>query len=511
MKLIIFDLSWLFWSIAMGNAGKDVAAPFELTLGRVVQLAAKFDRVAIACDGPGRSFRTNVSNTYKADRDERPRALWAQLESVSAELEKQGHHVFVPPAYPDGTYPEADDVIATLVAWYKSERSAESLCRIVSGDSDLAVLVDDEARVQLHRTAKDGSWITYTAEMLAGGAWDRVPVHPSKLAEFKALAGDSTDGYKTFPGKEPGKPGIGAKGAAKLLAAYGTAVKAVEAALAEPPPEDMDPSTVATLRRGKLEGALKGLELASLRSDVAIDCASLLRSRDVTSQPPDDPPRANAAPAVVPAPNAKFEHARAEHRAAQPVQAPAPVAAAAPPAPPSGPRAVEPPPARPAPALAPVAAPEPDAIGRIRTTAQIDQIANALAAAQGEIEAAVKDSENPHFGRMYADLASVWRACRGPLSKHGLAVIQVPTGGWLITRLVHRSGQWIEGDFKMTADTDRGRSAVQALGSTITYLRRYALSAMVGVAPDDDDDGESAEGRGPPPGRHQQQRAAGGR
>ena len=131
----------------------------------------------------------------------------------------------------------------------------------------------------------------------------------------------------------------------------------------------------------------------------------------------------------------------------------------------------------------------------LRTSAETDKLAVALAAAQGEIEAADKDSENPHFKSRYADLASVWRACRAQLSRAGLAVVQVPTRGSdgalvLVSRLMCGT-QWIESVLPIAKAAN-----AQELGATLTYLRRYVLSAMVGVAPDDDDDGESDQGRG---------------
>jgi hypothetical protein len=142
--------------------------------------------------------------------------------------------------------------------------------------------------------------------------------------------------------------------------------------------------------------------------------------------------------------------------------------------------------------------PEPRREVKLRTSDVIADLAAALAAAQGEIEMAVKDSENPHFRRTYADLASVWRACRKPLAKNGLAILQVITDRTLITRLTHKSGQWIEGDIRIALDTANGRTEVQAFGSALTYLRRYALSAMVGVAPDDDDDGNGSDEKAAP-------------
>src|SRR5574343_335134 len=124
----------------------------------------------------------------------------------------------------------------------------------------------------------------------------------------------------------------------------------------------------------------------------------------------------------------------------------------------------------------------------------------ALAKAQGAMEAAIKDSENPHFKSAYADLASVWDACRGALSANDLAVIQMPSAyGNVVTvstYLGHSSGEWIEGKLTLLARS----SSPQDVGSAITYARRYGLSAAVGVAPDDDDDGNAATfGNTPPP------------
>jgi ERF superfamily protein len=131
------------------------------------------------------------------------------------------------------------------------------------------------------------------------------------------------------------------------------------------------------------------------------------------------------------------------------------------------------------------------------TSEQIHEIATALAKAQGEMGGAVKDSANPFFKSKYADLASVWDACRGPLSKHGLAVVQSPSAeGMRVsvdTLLTHTSGQWMRGTVSVNAKDD----SPQAVGSAITYLRRYALQSFAGVAPEDDD-AEAAQGRSKP-------------
>lgn len=120
----------------------------------------------------------------------------------------------------------------------------------------------------------------------------------------------------------------------------------------------------------------------------------------------------------------------------------------------------------------------------------IAALAGALAKAQGKIMGAKKDSLNPHFKTKYANLASVWEACRAPLSENGLSVVQtvgdLGTGLSITTTLLHSSGEWIEGYSVFPVSGD-----IQKYGSVITYARRFTLAALVGVAPDDDDDGNS--------------------
>lgn len=130
----------------------------------------------------------------------------------------------------------------------------------------------------------------------------------------------------------------------------------------------------------------------------------------------------------------------------------------------------------------------------MRTSEAINELAAALAKAQGAIEGAKKDSLNPHFKNKYADLASVWDACREQLSKNGLSVIQpvVTADGRTVTvtRLMHTSGQWIEdGGIPLILSKDD----MQGLGSALTYSRRYGLMAMVGIAPEDDDGNAAAQ------------------
>jgi len=131
----------------------------------------------------------------------------------------------------------------------------------------------------------------------------------------------------------------------------------------------------------------------------------------------------------------------------------------------------------------------------MNTSPTIGALAAALAKAQADITGAVKDSANPFFKSKYADLESVWSACRKQLTSNGLSVIQTtqPTkhGLMLVTTLAHSSGEWIRGYMPILSKDN----SAQAQGSGISYARRYALAALVGVY-QTDDDAEAAHGRG---------------
>lgn len=125
------------------------------------------------------------------------------------------------------------------------------------------------------------------------------------------------------------------------------------------------------------------------------------------------------------------------------------------------------------------------------TSEAINEISTALAKAQGEIANPAKESQNPHFKSHYADLSSGINAIRTALSANGIAFTQLTrlSGDVLMvdTRLSHSSGQWIESEFPAC----RFPAKPQEVGSALTYARRYALFAIIGIA-GEDDDGEAA-------------------
>jgi hypothetical protein len=137
----------------------------------------------------------------------------------------------------------------------------------------------------------------------------------------------------------------------------------------------------------------------------------------------------------------------------------------------------------------------------MRTSETIAQLARALAQAQGELPNVPKETMGQvgNQRRAYADLASVTDICRPVLAKHRLAYVQFPSAGdegsvTITTRLLHESGEWMEDDLSMST----GNGSPQAVGSAITYGRRYALMAALGLAPDDDD-GQAASHQEPAP------------
>ena len=124
----------------------------------------------------------------------------------------------------------------------------------------------------------------------------------------------------------------------------------------------------------------------------------------------------------------------------------------------------------------------------------IIELSKALSKFQGEVKNPANTAVNPFFKSKYAPLETVLNAVRPILSKHGLSIIQAPSSEGeyvsITTTLLHESGEWIE-FAPLNLKTDK--NTAQGAGSAITYARRYAISAILGIASEEDDDGNNAE------------------
>lgn len=124
----------------------------------------------------------------------------------------------------------------------------------------------------------------------------------------------------------------------------------------------------------------------------------------------------------------------------------------------------------------------------------IKEIAAALSKFQGEVNNPKNIANNPFFNSKYAPLDEVINTIKEPLKKNGLSFIQNPTSTdagmvSIVTLLMHESGEWIESD-PLFLKNDK--PTAQGSGSSITYARRYQLSAILGIASENDDDGNGA-------------------
>lgn len=129
----------------------------------------------------------------------------------------------------------------------------------------------------------------------------------------------------------------------------------------------------------------------------------------------------------------------------------------------------------------------------MRKSDSIAELAKALASFHSEVKQPLKDKANPFFKSKYVPLENVVEAITDIAPKHGLSFLQYPVNQddkvGIVTILMHSSGEYIETDpvFAQPAKNDP-----QAMGSVITYLKRYSLSAVFGITSDEDDDGNKA-------------------
>jgi 5'-3' exonuclease len=289
MKILAVDISGLFrthWEI---NQGKGETMAVEAATAAVVRARDGFDRVAICCDG-GKSFRRAIWPEYKANRTDPGAAYREQLRRAIEQLEADGCTIFRAPQlldYQDETgaalSAEADDVIGSLCAWAKD---GGHFVRVYSADKDLLQLVHDGCDRMNFKGEVSGP-----NDLLA-----KLGVSQSLIPDFLALAGDTSDNFKAFPG-------IGPQKAVALLKHGGSALGLFRPEKLADVHMVVGDAIAKTLRaEGARERAERCLQVATIKRDLDIDFSPLLADpvfrRDESATKVAFPPRAPQLAAV---------------------------------------------------------------------------------------------------------------------------------------------------------------------------------------------------------------------
>jgi len=310
VKILAVDISGLFsqkWLVNNGR-GQDYNQPRLSTIQAVRKFREGHDRVAICCDS-GKSFRSQIWDTYKADREDRGEPYRAQLGQTLEALSQDGCSVFKAPKYRGDLYAEADDVIGSLCQWaYESGHEVT----ILSADKDLMQLVGDSVR-QISPLEKEP--MIYGPEEVKA----KLGVLPPLVPHLLALAGDTSDNYKPYPR-------VGPKLATALLDKYkhATAVFA--------PPVDMaalteilGPKLADAFVGAGPEPARRALEVATIVRDLPLDFERLTGEPVVMRIEPENEPQPSPEPAqnapvvaMVPAPRTTQMTTKSDPWALQP-------------------------------------------------------------------------------------------------------------------------------------------------------------------------------------------------
>jgi 5'-3' exonuclease len=257
---VLIDLSSIafpIWHITSADPNPNKAS-IDI-IARVRSLASGQPYVAICCD-KGKSFRHDLSPTYKANRPERDATLHHQIALSVEALAGDGFPIWAVPGF------EADDLIATACA--QAMELGDCHVTVVSADKDLLQLVGPDV-TQKH--AMKGDLLDADAVQAKFG------VLPSQIRDYLSLVGDASDNVT-------GARGIGPKRAAELLTKYQT-IEGIYAALDAPALNGFTPAIVASLREFQPSVDLTR-SLITLRTDAEIPFSEILTERTVRDLPP---------------------------------------------------------------------------------------------------------------------------------------------------------------------------------------------------------------------------------
>ncbi len=231
----------------MNSKGENTSAVFGFTRSLLKILdEQKPEYLAVVFDRPEPTFRHKDFAEYKAQRAPMPDDMAPQIPRIKEVVEALGVPVLELPGY------EADDIIATL-----ARRAAERGMKvtIVSGDKDLAQLVNDRIRVYNPRKAGE------EVEILdRKGVEEKLGVPPERVTDLLALTGDSVDNI-------PGVKGIGPKTATQLLKQFGSLEGIYENI------ENVRPERVKRLLQEQEEQAKLSKQLATVDADSPVEVA----------------------------------------------------------------------------------------------------------------------------------------------------------------------------------------------------------------------------------------------
>ncbi|MFG1503247.1 DNA polymerase I [Halobacteriovorax sp. ZH5_bin.2] len=247
-RLIVVDVSNFifraFFAIRSMNApdGTPVNATYGV-LSMLLKIMANYrpTHMLLARDTSGGSFRNELYDQYKANRSEPPEELVPQFALIKELIDKMGLLNVANETY------EADDIIGSTVVQWKDDFD-EIL--IASGDKDLMQFVG--GNIKMLDTMKD---VTYDEK----GVFEKMGVRPDQIVDYLSMVGDTSDNI-------PGMRGIGAKGAAKLLAEHGTLEKCFEVS------DTFKGKKLTTAFTEHVEDAKLSKELIKIVTDIDLEC-----------------------------------------------------------------------------------------------------------------------------------------------------------------------------------------------------------------------------------------------
>ncbi len=226
------------------SSGEETSAVYGF-VNTLLTLLQRYNpsHLVVAFDGRQKTFRHDMFDAYKANRDAMPEGLVAQFPVIFAVVEAMR----IPQVVSEGF--EADDIIATMASRWKEQATVH----IVSGDKDLFQLIDDQVSV-----IRPGKGAVLENELNAERLVEQFGLRPDQIVDYLALMGDSSDNI-------PGVRGIGEKTARKLLKQYGS-LDAIYENIAKVSP----PGVKKKLKAGH-EDAILSRNLVVLRHDVPLD------------------------------------------------------------------------------------------------------------------------------------------------------------------------------------------------------------------------------------------------